>query len=195
MHKIKNKYLTMEIQIMNKLDKNQYLNNNDILLDLIDVIKLIISNINNNKKANIILKQLKNIIDIMNKVINDNILNTKRIDRIHYGDSRYIGEIKYGKREGKGKYYYNNGDRYEGDFKNGLFDGKGVFYCKNGDKYEGDLKNGICDGKGILYFKSGSKYDGEFKNDKKEGKGIYYYNNGDRYEGEWKNDTREGKGI
>ena len=28
--------------------------------------------------------------------------------------------------EGKGIYYYNNGDRYEGDFKNDKREGKGI---------------------------------------------------------------------
>ena len=186
----------MENQIINKLNDKLYKSNNHILLDLISIIKNIISDINNNKKSLTIIKQLKGIILIMNKIIDEEILTKiNKYNKINYNDSKYIGELKDGERDGKGIYYYNAGDRYEGDFKKGLFDGKGVFYCNNGDKYVGEMKNGICDGKGILYFKSGSKYDGEFKNDKREGKGIYYYNNGDRYEGEWKNDKREGNGI
>ena len=30
--------------------------------------------------------------------------------------------------EGKGIYYYNNGDRYEGDFKNNNKSAKGIIY-------------------------------------------------------------------
>ena len=44
--------------------------------------------------------------------------------------------------EGKGIYYYNDGDRYEGDFKNGKREGKGIEYYNNGDRYEGDWKKG-----------------------------------------------------
>ena len=38
----------------------------------------------------------------------------------------YEGETKNGKKEGKGKYIYNNGNRYEGDWKNDIKEGKGI---------------------------------------------------------------------
>ncbi len=37
--------------------------------------------------------------------------------------------------EGKGIYYFNNGNRYEGDFKNDKREGKGIMYFNNGEKY------------------------------------------------------------
>ena len=50
------------------LKNNIYLNNNDILLKLIEQLENIIKDINNN----IIIKRIKDIIMIMNKLINDN---------------------------------------------------------------------------------------------------------------------------
>ena len=33
--------------------------------------------------------------------------------------------------------------------------GKGIFYFNNGDKYDGEFKDDTINGKGILYFKDG----------------------------------------
>jgi hypothetical protein len=53
------------------------------------------------------------------------------------------------KREGKGKYIYENGDYYVGDFVNGLYHGNGIEYYKNGNiRYEGEFKDNLYDGKG-----------------------------------------------
>jgi len=43
-------------------------------------------------------------------------------------------------REGKGIYYYSNGERYKGDFKNNMREGKGIYYYSNGDRYKGESK-------------------------------------------------------
>ena len=43
--------------------------------------------------------------------------------------------------EGKGVFYYFNGDRYEGDFKNWKKEGKGIYYCNNGDRFMGNFSN------------------------------------------------------
>ena len=50
-------------------------------------------------------------------------------------------KIKNGYSEGKGIYYYNDGDRYEGEHKNGKAEGKGIYYYHNGERYEGDYKD------------------------------------------------------
>ena len=46
--------------------------------------------------------------------------------------------------------------------QNGVRNGKGVYYYENGDKYEGDWKNNLKDGEGILYFKKGDLYKGNW---------------------------------
>ena len=44
-------------------------------------------------------------------------------------------------KEGKGVYYYNNGNRYEGDWRNSKREGKGIFYYNDGDREMGDYSN------------------------------------------------------
>ena len=68
---------------------------------------------------------------------------------------RYEGHISKWNKEGKGIYYYSNGDRYEGDFKNDLKEGKGVFYYSNGDREMGDYKNGNKVGRHVTLHKNG----------------------------------------
>ena len=68
--------------------------------------------------------------------------------------------------EGKGIYYYTNGNRYEGNFRNGRIEGKGIFYWNNGNRYEGDLKKGNMEGEGIFYYYNGDREMGDFSNDK-----------------------------
>ena len=42
--------------------------------------------------------------------------------------------------EGKGIYYFSNGEIYEGEFKKGLYDGKGILYQRNNIIYDGMWK-------------------------------------------------------
>ena len=73
----------------------------------------------------------------------NNINNQQELKGIKNGYNwRYIGQVVNGLREGKGIYYWNNGDRYEGEWKNGKMEGKGIYYYNNepwkGDRYEGE---------------------------------------------------------
>ena len=146
------------------LNNKVYSNNNNILLDVINKLENIINDLNNNKQINIIIKQIRNIIIIMNKVVDENKRNNEKIrediknlhndtiekfqtlninnnncayETVVYNNGKYIGETKNGLKEGKGIYYYNNGDRYEGDWKNDKQEGKGIFYYTNRDKEMG----------------------------------------------------------
>ena len=100
------------------------------------------------EKENIIMKMVNIIKDKLNFNfkhgkgkffgINDNIL--------------YEGDFIKDKREGKGKYYYENGEYYDGEFKNDLRNGKGIEYYKNKKvKYDGDFINDMYDGNGKFY--------------------------------------------
>ena len=129
----------------------------------------------------VIKLRVKEIIIIMNKVINYNELIRKDIEKLNndtnvtlpdfknlleelrkkgniivktYNNGKYEGEFKNGKKEGIGIYYFNNGGRYEGEWKNDVQEGKGKDYFDNGDRYEGDFKNGLSEGKGIYYSKT-----------------------------------------
>ena len=49
---------------------------------------------------------------------------------------------------GEGKIYYPNGNYYIGEFKYGLRDGKGSLFYKNGKiKYSGNYEKNVCDNK------------------------------------------------
>ena len=135
-----------------------YSNNYNILINIVKELENISNDLNNNTKLNKIIKQIKDIIILINKVINDNKNNINLIRNDIYNlqkiiinnNNNYINDIKI----------YNNG-KYIGQFKNNLKDGKGIMYWNDGDRYEGDYKN--------------------------EGKGIYYHNNGDRMMGDYLN--------
>ena len=188
---------------MNDLNNQKYSNNNDLMLDVVNRLENIIKDINDN----IIITKIKDIIILINKAIN----NTKQISKdIHqlnndinnnisiqnyFSGERYEGELKNGKREGRGVFYFKDRSRYEGDWKNGVKEGKGIIYFNSGSRYEGDCINDFMEGKGIFFYNNGDRYEGDFKNDKREGKGIYYYSNGNREIGDYKNDQRIGKHV
>jgi len=54
----------------------------------------------------------------------------------------YKGEMKNGKRHGKGTYTSTNGDKYFGQWKNGKKHGQGKVTLANGVKYKGHWKDG-----------------------------------------------------
>ena len=54
-------------------------------------------------------------------------------------------------REGKGKFYYNDGGIYYSEFKNGLREGKRILYYNNGDRYDAVWKNNLKEGSGIFF--------------------------------------------
>jgi hypothetical protein len=110
--------------------------------------------------------------------IKENSKNTiserKNVTKI-LANGKYIGTInKEGKFDGKGIFYFKNGDIYEGDYKNGFREGYGTYKYANGEKFEGDFIKGKAEGFGIVYYKNGYYYKGNWKNDLKEGKGEYY---------------------
>ena len=63
---------------------------------------------------------------------------------------------------------------YEGEYKNGLRDGKGVYYFNNGEVYDGKFKGGNIEGKGTLTWEDGTKWTGKFKDNLMDGKGKYF---------------------
>ena len=96
-------------------------------------------------------------------VINDGLL--KNFVRKVYDNGVYEGDFIDGKRTGKGKYTWSNGDVYEGDWVNDNLTGKGKltqrYYLIGGVEgrkyYEGDFVDGKFNGKGKLTDES---YDG-----------------------------------
>ncbi len=159
----------MDNDILNFNNKT-YSNNNNILLQIINDLNQLMYSIHDN----IIIKRISDIINKINYIVNENKKNfelirnditllynqmNKRFDElkinnkinnqeIKFKDGRYIGEVVNGIREGKGIYYYNNGDRYEGEWRNDKREGKGIDYYHNGDREEGEHSNGQAEGKG-----------------------------------------------
>ena len=123
-----------------------------------------------------------------------------------------------GKRDGKGKEYFNNGQvQFEGEYKKGKkWTGKGYdingnldYELKNGtgkikeynyfDKliFEGEYLNNLRHGKGKVYSKTNGQliFEGEYLTGKKNGFGKEYYLNGQLfYEGEYLEGNKSGKG-
>jgi hypothetical protein len=108
--------------------------------------------------------------------------------------ARYFGDSLSGKRHGKGRMAYQNGDIYEGEWKNDLREGKGKNIYANGNVYEGEWKNDLRNGIGVIKYPGGGTYEGEWKDDLRNGIGVLKYPGGGTYEGEWKDDLRSGKG-
>lgn len=67
-----------------------------------------------------------------------------------YSDnSRYVGELSAGnQRQGKGIYYYAEGDVYAGEWQDNTLQGYGIYLFSNGEKYEGEVQKGVKSGKG-----------------------------------------------
>lgn len=64
---------------------------------------------------------------------------------------------------------FQNRALYFGEWKEGKRDGKGKQVWKNGEVYEGWWKEGKAQGKGRLILTEGSHYSGQWKEDKFEG--------------------------
>ena len=124
----------------------------------------------------------------------DNKLNDNEENEMN-NEEKYYGDIINGKKEGKGKMIYKNGDYYNGNWKNNLREGKGTFINKKGDKYYGIWKNDILENNVTIKYKNGDEFEGIIKYGKKEGEGkIIYKDLNVIYIGNWENDQKNGFG-
>ena len=105
----------------------------------------------------------------------------------HYANNNntYSGEWVKGKKSGKGKMEYGNGDVFEGEYTEGEIV-NGTFIFRNGEKYIGDFFLGKFQGKGTYYYLNGDVYEGEWMNDMRNGEGKYIFNDKSEIEGTWK---------
>lgn len=131
---------------------------------------------------------------------------------------RYIGGVKNGMLDGKGKLEWGDGPSYKGDFKDGKRHGHGsvkdrsnktvitgkwekdfpegrvmAMILPDGKVYSGDIRQGQRQGMGELYHHGVALYEGLWMNDLPNGRGALYTEDGD-YEGEFKSGKRHGKG-
>jgi len=143
--------------------------------------------------------------------------NSSKKVKKRYSDGTYEGNLINNKREGYGRFIFNNGTIFEGYFSGDKVNGKGEmvwangdvyqgnyldskrhgfgkFIWANGDVYEGEFKDGNLHGIGKMILKEGGIYEGEFQDSKKTGSGKYKWPNGDVYVGEFKDGELNGYG-
>jgi hypothetical protein len=82
---------------------------------------------------------------------------------LDWGDERFYGEMKDGRKFGKGLLIDEWGGHARGTWKNGLIDGQVVYVWDDGSHYEGPFAGGYPNGHGIFTDK-GKIYEGEWKN-------------------------------
>jgi hypothetical protein len=109
---------------------------------------------------------------------------TINVDNGNVDRGTYTGNLVNGKRDGRGKMKYENGNVYDGSWENEEKYHDGEMKYKNGDVYNGrwfrDKMN-----VGEMKYKNGDVYNGSWWNDKINGQGEMKYENGDVYNGEW----------
>ena len=87
--------------------------------------------------------------------------------------------------------------KYQGELKDGKKWGRGKEVWKNGQAYQGTFVDGLKSGFGIMEFEDKSDYDiymGEFKEDDLWGYGTLKWKNGDVYRGEFDSGYMHGYG-
>jgi len=109
--------------------------------------------------------------------------------------SYYVGDVKDGRRHGKGSFFYPNGGKYFGEYKHDLPNGFGIYTTPEGERYEGKFENGERQGVGIRTWPDGAWYEGPFVDDNMHGRGVFHYPNGNRYEGEFQDGEMHGLGT
>ena len=202
------------------------LNNNMVFLEIIKQLENVVNDLSGKKNSYLSsqIKQLKNIIIMLNKLINETKKNQneimKRIQKLNDDMKSHFNKISINYNYQKKT--YPNGE-YFGELRNGLRHGKGTFKNKDGSEFNGqweeDKTNGYGEEMNKVYkseglYKNGELYgylkyefhDGNsillfLDEDKLKkglgmcGKGIIYYKQGGRYEGDIKNGSKDGEGI
>jgi hypothetical protein len=117
---------------------------------------------------------------------------------VEEGGTKYEGEWKADKWEGKGTFLFVKEGvwmKCEGEYVNGMAHGHCSRSFSSGAVFDGQWKEGQKEGKGVQTWPDGDRFEGEWVAGKKKGKGTYTYANGKKYEGEYENDVRQGFGV
>ena len=198
--------------------KSQRLSNADKEINNISIKELKSDNQSMDKKMDLMLNKMDIMLNLINSHSAEAPASDDPVEKVYENGDKYIGQIKNGKKHGKGIMHYAdkstydgewfndlknghgiqnlaNGDRYEGNFKNNLMDGYGTYTFKNGRIYEGQFVKDVMEGKGRYKFTTGNEYIGEFQRGLFNGNATFMYSNGDRFEGQYKNGKKSGKGI
>ena len=136
-----------------------YSSNNDKLAEVRTKLENIIIDLNNKIQIDVIISQIKDLIEKMDKIIESNKKNDeeiiKHLKNLSHNINNQFKELKYNFDNNYNSQYETRSEvlddgLYIGEFKNGLKEGKGTFNGSNGDRYEGDFKNDRKHGKGKL---------------------------------------------
>lgn len=108
----------------------------------------------------------------------------------------YIGDLKEGKRHGRGTLTYTTGRTYTGEWKEGKRHGQGTLTYSSGIMYTGEWKDGKRHGQGTTDVDAkGRTYTGGWRDGFRHGRGIETLANGCAYTGEWVGGKRHGQGT
>ena len=91
-----------------------------------------------------------------------------------HGTATYYGELKAGRKHGKGVKTWPGGDRYEGGFVEDRREGTGMYTWGHASRWPGH------------------RYTGGYLSDRRHGDGVYDWPNGDRLAGPWESDRYTG---
>ena len=153
------------------LDNHIYSNNNNILLGIINELQQIA----NSSHENLTIKRISDVIIKMNFIINENRKNMglimNQFTKLENQISQLSQNLKINNINNQQELKCENG-RYVGQVVNGLKEGKGIFYWNDGERYEGEWKNDKREGKGIYYFNNGNREMGDNSNDNQIGKHV-----------------------
>ncbi|CAK89965.1 unnamed protein product (macronuclear) [Paramecium tetraurelia] len=113
---------------------------------------------------------------ILRKEINikENFMKIRSMAMESFIQQKEIGEYWKDKRQGRGTYFFPNGDIYNGQFQDDQMHGKGELKIQN----TGDMQK----------INENSRYTGSFKNNKKEGDFEIKHSNGQIAKVTFKND-------
>lgn len=161
-----------------------------IILGLIFFCSIPEDNVNTNQTTTVAQSSEMSPID-QNKVTEED-TKTKEIKE---NNGNYIGETKNGKKDGQGKFTWNDGTTYEGEWKNNKMDGAGTLTTPSKGVYAGNFKDNKKNGQGKYNFANGDVYEGNFEKDKMSGQGKYTFLNGEIYYGEFSNNQFNGQGT
>jgi hypothetical protein len=116
---------------------------------------------------------------------------------IQYGNWFYIGEVRNGKPNGKGKFFSKDGSWEEGEYKNSSRIGSGIIKSA-GMMYIGEWSSKGAEGEGTLLYttqQDEAVYFGQFFDGTMHGEGILSFKNGSWYKGDWENGDMNGDGV
>ncbi|MBX4264479.1 Ig-like domain-containing protein [Clostridium estertheticum] len=119
----------------------------------------------------------------------------KSNQELNFKTGTYVGDFVDGKRQGKGKFTWENGDIYDGEWLNDNMSGEGTFSYESKDTYFGNYKDNVKNGQGIYTWNNGEIYNGVWEDDTMNGIGEYDFINGDFYKGEWEDGKMNGEGT